>query len=280
MSWRISTKHVSTYSYQTPVISSYNETRMTPVSSERQRVLESQISISPVAATFHYLDYFGSSVYVFDLHQPHDVLSITSQAVVETTPYRALDHEVTWGQIQRSDVTDTFCEYLGDSQYVNEDDDALALAETFRSHATPTEATHAISNYLQGELTYLPGSTSVTTTASDVLRQRSGVCQDFAHLALRLLRYLGIPARYVSGYLHPLEGAEIGAQNIGESHAWIEAWLGGWYALDPTNGAPVGERHITVAKGRDYADVRPFHGIYHGGSLERLTVTVELVRLA
>jgi transglutaminase-like putative cysteine protease len=280
MSWRIATTHVSTYRYKTEVISSYNETRMSPVSSKRQTVLESQISTSPASSTFHYRDYFGTSVYSFDLHQPHDVLTITSQALVETTPPRPLDYNVSWDQLRRSDVRDTFCEYLSESQYVDLNAETSALSERFSTLSTPTAAAVEICSYLQEQLTYLPGSTSVTTTATDVLRQRSGVCQDFAHLALRLLRNLGVPARYVSGYLYPLEEVEIGDRHIGESHAWIEIWLGGWYGLDPTNGAEVGERHVTVAKGRDYADVKPFHGIYHGGELKSLTVTVELVRLA
>ncbi len=112
-----------------------------------------------------------------------------------------------------------------------------------------------------------------------MLSQGSGVCQDFAHVALALLRATGIPARYVSGYLHPSATAEIGETVAGESHAWIEAWTGDWQAFDPTSGA-VGDRHVVVGRARDYADLSPLHGIYHGGPAEDLGVAVELTRLA
>jgi transglutaminase-like putative cysteine protease len=106
------------------------------------------------------------------------------------------------------------------------------------------------------------------------------VCQDFVHLTLAVLRAMGIPARYTSGYLHPSPDAGVGDTIAGQSHAWAEAWTGEWHGLDPTNGGPTGERHVTVGRARDYADVSPFKGIFQGGPAEALGVTVELTRLA
>jgi transglutaminase-like putative cysteine protease len=120
----------------------------------------------------------------------------------------------------------------------------------------------------------------VSTTAADALRIGGGVCQDFTHLALGLLRARGIPARYVSGYLHPSSQAEPGVVLAGQSHAWVEAWVGDWLPFDPTNGSPVGERHVVVGRARDYADLAPLSGIFHGGPAKSLGVTVELTRLA
>jgi len=106
------------------------------------------------------------------------------------------------------------------------------------------------------------------------------VCQDFTHLTLAVLRGMGIPARYVSGYLHPSKAAEVGTVSTGESHAWVEAWTGDWWGFDPTHLGPVGERHVVVGRGRDYADVSPLKGVYHGAPAEALTVSVEITRLA
>lgn len=251
---------------------------MSPLSSLTQTVLESSLTLSPQVPTYHYFDYWGTLVYAFDIHEPHTHLKITSTALVETTPARALDPNVSWNSVH--EVRDKFAELLPFTHYAPASPDIAEIAEGFRDFSSPTEAAEAVSYFLQESLTYLPGSTTVHGTALEAWKQKSGVCQDFAHLALAILRYLNIPSRYVSGYLYPLEDAEVGDLVVGASHAWIEVWLGGWYALDPTNGAPVGERHVTVAKGRDYADVKPFAGIYHGGSLDTLVVSVELVRLA
>jgi transglutaminase-like putative cysteine protease len=106
------------------------------------------------------------------------------------------------------------------------------------------------------------------------------VCQDFTHVALALLRARGIPARYVSGYLHPSSTAQPGQAVAGQSHAWVEAWVGDWVPFDPTNGGPVGERHVVVGRARDYADLAPLNGIFHGGPAKSLGVRVELTRLA
>ena len=120
----------------------------------------------------------------------------------------------------------------------------------------------------------------MSTTAADALQIGSGVCQDFTHVALGLLRAQGIPARYVSGYLHPSSKAEPGEVLAGQSHAWVEAWVGDWLPFDATNGSPVGERHVIVGRARDYSDLAPLNGIFHGGPAKTLGVTVELTRLA
>lgn len=124
------------------------------------------------------------------------------------------------------------------------------------------------------------GATRVSTSTLEAWRAQRGVCQDFARLGLVLLRTIGIPARYVSSYLHPSAEGEIGIALLGAGHAWLEAWVGAWYPIDPTHGERVGDRYITVAKGRDHADVAPFRDIYQGGALERLDASVELTRLA
>jgi transglutaminase-like putative cysteine protease len=144
----------------------------------------------------------------------------------------------------------------------------------------PSETCAAVVAWVRTRMQYQRGTTTVSTTAADALEIGSGVCQDFTHVALGLLRARGIPARYVSGYLHPSSAAEPGHTVAGQSHAWIEAWAGEWMPFDPTNGSAVGERHGVVGRARDYADLPPLNGIFHGGPAKALGVSVELTRLA
>ena len=130
-------------------------------------------------------------------------------------------------------------------------------------------------------MTYLPGSTGVNTVAAEAWTARAGVCQDYAHLVIGALRHVGIPARYVSGYLHPSTHPELGEATVGESHAWVEWWLGTWFPHDPTNNGPVVDRHVMIGTGRGYVDVPPIKGIVAGvpAGVE-LDVAVEITRLA
>jgi transglutaminase-like putative cysteine protease len=143
---------------------------------------------------------------------------------------------------------------------------------------SPLDACLAACERVRAKLRYEQGATTVSSSAADALAEGRGVCQDFAHLALALLRGAGIPARYVSGYLYPVEDGAAGEVQ-GQSHAWIEAWVGDWVPFDPTSGTTPGERHVVVARGRDYADVAPLKGIYHGGPSEALHVVVALTRV-
>jgi len=123
---------------------------------------------------------------------------------------------------------------------------------------------------------YVPGATSVQSTATEAWERRAGVCQDMTHLMVAILRELGVPARYVSGYLYPSTTIEPGEAIAGESHAWVEYWCGAWAGIDPTNGLRETERHVVVARGRDYDDVPPIKGIYDGSGSTQLGVRVEM----
>ena len=124
----------------------------------------------------------------------------------------------------------------------------------------------ALSALVNERVAYVPGSTGVQTNAVEAWQLGQGVCQDIAHVTLSLLRQAGVPARYVSGYLHPAKEPPVGETVTGESHAWVEAWLGNWWGFDPTNGIPAGERHVVVASARDYSDLPPLKGVYAGAA--------------
>lgn len=281
MTWRIGIRHVTGYEYERPVTSSYNEARITPISNDRQLVLESEVEVSPPAAVYRYWDWWGTLVHAFDLHEPHDELVITGTSVVETSsaPYPPAS-PASWEDLASPAVRDGHAELLSASVYVPLHGGVLEAAAALDPALDPLDTCAAVVDLVRDRLRYERGTTTVSTTAADALELGSGVCQDFAHVALGLLRARGIPARYVSGYLHPSSKAEPGDVVAGQSHAWVEAWVGEWMPFDVTNGSPVGPRHVVVGRARDYADLAPLNGIFHGGPAKSLGVTVELTRLA
>jgi len=280
MSWQIEITHRSGYRYGGDVWASYNEARMTPANTERQRVMSTRFGVNPNCTTHRYMDYFGTVVETFDLHNIHRELEVTSTSLVETSPAPRHDEGCPWETLALNDVTDRFDEYLGATNYTASDPEILSMAKQFLTLGTPHEAVRETVAWAKGRLVYQSGVTGVTTAAREALAQGKGVCQDFAHLTIAVLRDMGIPTRYVSGYLHPTPDGELAQTVEGQSHAWIEAWTGSWRAFDPTNGSAVGERHVVVGRGRDYADVAPLKGVYQGGESEALRVHVSLTRVA
>ena len=281
MTWRIGIRHMTGYQYERPVTSSYNEARITPISNDRQLVMESEVEVSPSAAVYRYWDWWGTLVHSFDLHEPHDELMITGTSVVETSgPPDRPESPSTWSELASPEVRDRYSELLSPSRYVPLSDGVLDAAGALDRTLSPMDTCDAVVALVRERMSYQRGTTTVSTTAADALQMGSGVCQDFAHVALGMLRARGIPARYVSGYLHPSSKAQPGEVLAGQSHAWVEAWVGEWLPFDATNGSPVGERHVVVGRARDYSDLAPLNGIFHGGPAKALGVTVELTRLS
>ena len=153
------------------------------------------------------------------------------------------------------------------------------LARDGAAQCGPHDAALRLCAQVHELMTYRPGATSVHTTAREAWQARNGVCQDYVHLVLGGLRAIGVPARYVSGYLHPRRSALVGETVTGQSHAWVEWWLGEWTGYDPTNNGPVGERHVLIGRGRDYHDIPPIRGVIAGSGGSELTVTVDMTRL-
>jgi transglutaminase-like putative cysteine protease len=279
MSWRIEIIHRSTYRYESEVSSSYNEARMTPVDTDRQRVLSTRFDVVPSCSAMHYTDYWGTSVAAFDISTRHSEMQITSRSLVETSEPRPFSNETTWVDLEGATTPDRYGEYLTQTPMTASDDRVVAAAARLAVGLTPREAADAAVQWVRTQLDYRPGVTQVSTTATEALGAGVGVCQDFVHLTLSVLRAMGIPARYVSGYLHPDATAPTGSVASGQSHAWVEAWTGDWLAHDPTNGSAVGPQHVVVGRGRDYRDVAPLTGVYQGGRGTDPIVEVELRRL-
>jgi transglutaminase-like putative cysteine protease len=279
--WRLQVRHHTGFRYAKDVHTSYNEARLTPPDTETQLVIEHQVEVHPAAVLSRYRDYWGTWVHAFDLHRPHKELAVTGHSVV-VTGMRSVEPapDLSWEELHSPAVSDAWCEFLDSTAYSPLDQEMRAVAEPFADAPTPRAAVEGIVAWLGGTMEYQKGSTTVATTAPEALRAGRGVCQDFAHVGLAMIRSLGIPGRYTSGYLHPSDDAPIGVAVSGDSHAWIEAWLGSWAPYDPTSGVPVETRHVVIAHGRDYADVPPLKGVYHGGPSEALDVHVELTRLA
>jgi transglutaminase-like putative cysteine protease len=273
--WRLKTEHVTTFSYSDPAFASYNEVRVVPQSNSRQSRLEAKLATTPHAAQYTYWDYFGTQVVAFNVDQGHLHLQITSSSLVETKPPDARPM-ATWSEMEAAH--DSFSEYLAPTDQTAPDAELRTVADELRA-ATPVATVDSVMSWVHDRLEYVPGVTGVQTSASEASRARRGVCQDFAHLSLALLRAAGVPARYVSGYLHPRSDAEIAEHVSGESHAWIEAWSGNWWPFDPTNAIDVGERHVLIARGRDYADVPPVKGVYAGNADNSMTVEVVIARM-
>jgi transglutaminase-like putative cysteine protease len=280
VTWRLEVVHRTTYTYATAVQSSYNEARMTPTTDLHQSTVNVRFTTQPTTPVRRYWDYWGTQVTAFDICDPHDRLVLTSGAVVETEAAQEPARGATWDELVTPEVSDLHAELLAPTPYTAQDEELAAQGRQFAAeHDNPADAVLAAMRWVHESLTYQPGVTGVHTSAAQSWQARLGVCQDFAHVALVVIRAMGVPARYVSGYLHTQKDAAIGDQVAGESHAWVEAWTGDWWGFDPTNNQEIGHRHIGVARGRDYADVAPLRGVHSGGGKATLDVEVSLTRL-
>jgi transglutaminase-like putative cysteine protease len=282
MGWRLRVVHTTTVTYTEPVRASFNEVRMTPLTLPSQVTLESRVSAGPGVPVWTYSDYWGTYVSVFDITDPHRDLVIRAQSTVETDQVAAGPGwtPLPWAELRARADADRLLEYLLPTSLTAVTPAVAAEVVDEVRGADPVETATEVAARVRARVSYMPGATGVRTDAQEAWDQGQGVCQDMAHVTVALLRAAGLPARYVSGYLHPDPAAGPGQTAVGESHAWVEYWAGEWQACDPTSGAPVRERHVVVARGRDYADVPPLKGIYHGAPASAQTVTVEVTRLA
>ncbi len=279
---RLRIEHATGFEYEGDVSASYNEARMLPSTTEGQFVLSSSLDIDPSTGVNTYVDYFGTRVSAFDVLSPHRRLDITARSLVEVRSQPIEHLDLTWDEL-RAEASRTIAtvEQLGQSERTLPPAEVVELARSVAGrHDHPGRAALEIATAIGDAVEYVYGVTGVHSTAREAWRARKGVCQDIAHITLGALREVGIPARYVSGYLHPVDDAEIGVAVAGESHAWVEWFAGDWQGFDPTNNSEIGDRHVLVGRGRDYTDVPPLRGVYAGPFSSALHVQVTITREA
>ncbi|MFI5316174.1 MAG: transglutaminase domain-containing protein [Myxococcota bacterium] len=277
-------RYRSLFLYPQPVWDSHNVLRAAPCSDDRQILLSYRLSIAPASRVVSYTDYFGTRVDLFGVAQPHRELEVLAEIRVAMQGAASAEPPAARGSRLERSFLESHHEYLSPSAHTD-------FAESVRREARevtaglPDDAAAlglALSNHVGRTLQYVPGSTHVGIDVNELQRTRRGVCQDFAHYLIALCRSVGVPARYVSGYLFapradaPAEPAR--DEVVVQTHAWVEIALprAGWWPLDPTNRLTVGARHVKIGHGRDYGDALPLHGLYHGPFQHQLEVEVRM----
>jgi len=271
--------HTTGFKYSREVTASYNEARLLPVRDDRQFVISSKLEIEPHSASHEYFDYFKTRAVMFEILESHTELTIRANSVVEIRDSIRAVPGLNWDdlapEVESSlELTDASSQTRRTQPPAELTKFAIKTSQKLGPHETAIE----ICKKVFGAMTYMHGVTGVHSIATEAWSAKIGVCQDYAHITLGALRAAGIPARYVSGYLHPHISPAAGETVIGESHAWVEWWAGSWFAYDPTNDIEIGERHIVVGSGRDYDDVAPLRGVYAGAGDSELFVTVEITK--
>ncbi len=281
MTHQLRVVHTTGYHYADGVSASHNEARMTPRSTREQVVLATKLDISPTAWTHSFRDYWGTQVTAFEIAERHERLRVVATSTVEVADRPAHGLGVSWDELRDPDLLDQQIEMVTLTDHVEPPAELRRFAETAaRDSSSPVEAVHAIVNRIREQVEYVPGSTGVQTRAGEVWDRGAGVCQDMVHLGLGALRCVGLPARYVSGYVTPSRDPEIGVPRTGESHAWLQYWDGMWVGVDPTNDTTPGDLYVEVGVGRDYFDVPPLKGVYSGSRSSDMFVEVEITVLA
>src|SRR6202158_4947500 len=278
-------RHFTSYRYNRSVWQSMMEVRMHPRSEGNQRCFVFRLSVNPISRIFGYTDSYGNLVHHFDLPSRHSQLTIISDALVNIEAQPSIPEVMEyrgWQELEELVEKEDYWDMLMPSHFARSSPELEQLAgeigATERKGRSPLAFLWDIASGVHRSFSYVKKSTAVNSPIEDTLRTRQGVCQDFAHIMIALVRRLQIPCRYVSGYMfHRNEDDTEKDRSLeGASHAWIEALVPGlgWVAFDPTNNLVGGDRHIRVAIGRDYADVPPTRGVHKGEAQSTLSVAV------
>jgi transglutaminase-like putative cysteine protease len=269
----LSIQHRTELAYTARISETVMEVRMTPRTDTHQSMRGVRLVVGPTAPLLEFDDWLGNRVQQFSIVPFHERVVILAESAVDThrtvPPYASLDEPVPVpiGDHRLRDFL-AFGGYVADDPRLGELGQALGLDEA----ASVGDMVERVATRLRDRLEYRKGETTSATGLEGVLDAGGGVCQDLAHVSIALLRRAGVPARYVSGYLHRDGGGEL------ETHAWCEAWSGsaGWLPVDPTHRGPAGDGHVVVAHGRDYGDVPPNRGVFRGDAEEAITATVTI----
>jgi len=278
--------HVTRFTYSKPIHESVMEVRMQPRSERSQRCSMFTLQVNPQARLSSYRSHVGNTIHHFDIPRAHEHLTITADALVEVRPGPALPDRLepaAWEAIDAEARANDHWHELGPSRFTEPTDKLNALAQQIEAmrRDDPLTVLRDITARMYEHFAYCQQTTTVDSVIDHALDTRQGVCQDFAHIFIAIARQLGIPTRYVSGYLfHRTEDHDRSADDA--THAWAECLLPGfgWVGFDPTNNVVTSDRHIRVAVGRDYGDVPPTRGTYKGDAQSTLSVAVKVNRLS
>jgi len=290
---RYKIRHTTEYIYQEPVSAGHNRLCLVPPNLPEQKCLSSDVKISPVPEELAYrTDFFGNTLLFISIYKEHAQLEINSESIVDIenriNADKAFTSSLKWKDVreklsERGDVYDDVIQYALPSVHVPYSEEILKFAsDCFGEDATLWSSCISLMQKIYSSLEFKPGFTTVNTPVVSVLKSRKGVCQDFAHLMIACLRNVGLPVRYVSGYIEtlPPPGKEklVGSD---ASHAWVSVYFPeiGWVEFDPTNNLLPSYKHITVAFGRDYFDVAPIKGIVFSSGKQNIVVKVDVSRL-
>jgi transglutaminase-like putative cysteine protease len=282
---RYTVRHVTRFSYETPITESVMEARMQPRSDGFQRCVHFALTTVPQARVMTYQDHDGNAVHHFDIPTRHSRLVVTSEALVDAIERDPMPETLTgdvWGAIDALAASGAWFEHLAPSAFASSTPALNAFARELDVNRSedPLLLLRRLMREMNSRLEYRPKSTSVDSPIDEALNARCGVCQDFTHIFIALARQVGIPSRYVSGYLFPRTESE-NRTAAHATHAWAECYVPelGWCGFDPTNNEDASEGHIRVAVGRDYSDVPPTRGVFKGATAVKTELAVA-VRVA
>lgn len=270
--------HITKYQYNSFIIDSANEIKLFPIEDDFQKNISQELVISQSPTLSYFTDFFGNKNASFSLLAPHCELNIESHLIVEVKPREAL-HKLPNIELETvvnaasKDLNLLFLSKQEDYQFSHEIE---AIIQNLNLRLLSLhEIANAVNHYIFSNFTYLKGMTNIETTVDEILTHRSGVCQDFAHIMLAILRKLGIPSRYVAGYICPNKD---GFRGEGATHAWVEYFCPelGWVGIDPTNNCMVNEHHVRIAVGRDFKDCTVAKGVFKGNAQQELFLYVSV----
>ncbi len=270
--------HLTKYEYDRPVKESMNEIKIFPYQCPEQELLQHELIITTNPDVLVFTDYWGNKTGVFSLLQPHKELIIESKLTLRTTASAQLkiNFHTGWDELQNEmDENLQLIELAAPEKVESQKEIDKISASVFAESKTIASAAEQCSEYIFKYFKYIKGITNIETTVDEILEHHAGVCQDFAHLMLQVLRTLKIPSRYVSGYICPNKN---GMRGEGATHAWVEAWIPqyGWAGIDPTNNTWVTNNHVKLAVGRHFSDCSPAKGTFKGPAKQKLSVYVSV----
>jgi transglutaminase-like putative cysteine protease len=277
-----SIRHMTRFKYDHPIRESLMEVRIHPRTDTNQRCFSFSLSVSPRCRLFSYRDHLGNNVHHFNIPGQHGELVVIGRALVELQELSRIPDALApsaWQELDEIVQNGDYWEMLLPSRFARSTPGLLTLVAELDvvRRDDPLTLLREINTRLHDALAYVPRSTRVDSPIDEALVSREGVCQDFSHIMIALVRHLGIPCRYVSGYLHHRAKDHVRSVESA-THAWVDAFLPhlGWVGFDPTNNLLAHESHIRTALGRDYEDVPPTRGVYRGGTTSEMQVAVQV----